>query len=138
MKIIHLVTIILLLGFACQSANAESGKINYSEGISFELKTIPLEHQGPNVVDLKVHFVYAPNLKEKEYPDFEPLQPFGATFLKEYPNNGDYWEVVVKKLATAYLEKAPLVTSVSIEMQVYPTKTVPYFHVINCTATREK
>lgn len=120
------------------SAHAEGKGIFYSEGIGFEVKTIAIEHQGPNVVDLKVHFGYAPNLSEKEYPDFEPLQPMGAAFLKDYPNNGDYWEVVVKKLANAYLEKAPLIASVSIEMQVYPTKNVPYFHVINCTATREK
>lgn len=138
MKIISLLLLVLFLGFSNLPANVESKGISYVEGISFELKTIALEHQGPNVVDLKVHFNYMPGLKDKEYPDFEPLQPFGATFLKDYPNNGDYWEVVVKKLATAFLEKTPSIASVTIELQVYPTKTVAYFHTIHCTATREK
>jgi hypothetical protein len=136
MKIIpSLLTALLLTTGTIFSAGPD---FSYEEGITFEIKTLPLEHQGPNVVDVKVHFDYKPDLKDKEYPDFEPLQAMAAKFLKEYPDNGDFWEVVIKKLSTAYLEKAPNLASVAIEMQVYPTKTVAYYHTIHCTASRNE
>lgn len=137
MKNITRFVLTILLTTVISIANAEES-IKFTEGISFAIKTIPLEHQGPNVVDIKVTFTYVPGLKEKEYPDFIPLYAYATTFLNEYPEKTDYWEVVIKKLAIAYLGKSPAIASATIELNVYPTKTVPYYHVVTCTADRSK
>jgi len=135
MKKLLLILTLFLAGGASSSMAAEKDP-KFEEGISFEIETIPLEHQGPNVVDIKVTFTYVPGLAAKEYPDFIPLYTMATTFLKEYPAKDDYWEVVIKKLSMAYLEKDKAIASARIDLNVYPTKTVPYYHVVTCTASR--
>lgn len=58
------------------------------------------------------------------------------TFLKDYPNETDYIEVVNRKLCLALLARHAPVTSVSIDLRTHPTMTITYDHTSHCVATR--
>jgi hypothetical protein len=59
---------------------------------------VPVDHQGPQVIDLEVELVYRPDTGPKEYPDFEVIYRELGTWIKGYSNETDHWEVFNKAL----------------------------------------
>ena len=58
------------------------------------------------------------------------------TFLKNYPNETDYIEVVNRKFCLDLLSRHAPMTSVSIGLRTYSTMTIAYDHTSHCVATR--
>lgn len=107
-----------------------------SEALSFELAKFPVDHQGPQVIDLRVKLAYVEGIGAKEYPDFESVYRDIAAFMKAYPNETDYWEVFNKAICRDVLARNKMVVSVETELKVYPTFSIPYSHSSHCAVSR--
>ena len=73
-----------------------------------------------------------------EYPDFLSVAKDIQDFLTNYPNDGDYWEIVNKKLTQMVLEKYPVLSSITSEMQVSPSRLNSYIRSSIATRYQSK
>lgn len=78
--------------------------------------------QNGAVLNIKVAYRLTPEaIAKNDYPDFIPIRKEVITYLTNYPNNADFWEIVNKNLAKRLLDKYPQISSLSIELEVMPT-----------------
>lgn len=106
------------------------------EEFSFLIKDFKVDHQGQNNLNISVKYRYKANMAVSDYPDFRLIAKDIETFLANYPNETDYWEIVNKKITGLILEKySPLIT-VTSQIEVSPTPTVPYLRSSITTSSR--
>jgi len=55
-----------------------------------------------------------------------PIYKSIDNFLVNYPNETDFWEIVNKNLTEKVLEENPVLTDISIQLEVLPTDRLPY------------
>ncbi|MFO1446830.1 MAG: hypothetical protein U1F61_01535 [Opitutaceae bacterium] len=115
---------------------AAKGAPQVTEALSFELNKLPVDHQGPQVIDLRVKLTYVVGIEAKQYPDFESVYREIAATIKAYPNETDYWEVFNKAICHDVLGRYPVVAAVETELRVHPTFSIPYSHASHCTVAR--
>ncbi|HRE83592.1 MAG TPA: hypothetical protein PLN52_21280 [Opitutaceae bacterium] len=115
---------------------ATAAEPRVTESFSLEIRGLPLDHQGPQVVDVFLKLTYVEGIAPADYPDFEVIEREVKVFLAKYPNEKDYIEIVNKKLCLDLLKRYPVVTVVAIDVKTYPTMTVPYAHVSHVIASR--
>ena len=96
------------------------------ERFEFELRDRAVAHQGGNTLNLKVTYLYQPRLKLADYPDFTQLVRACEEFFANYPNRTDFWEILNLKLTRLLLAKFPALASITIEIHVAPTASIPY------------
>lgn len=97
------------------------------EEFSFLLKDFRMDHQGQaNNLNISISYRYTANIKKADYPDFRWLAKDAETFLTNYPNEDDYWEIVNKQITALLLKKYSGVAAVTCEIKVDPTSVVPY------------
>ncbi|MEG4009623.1 NHL repeat-containing protein [Microcoleus sp. Pol11C1] len=96
------------------------------ENWAFNFKDYTIEHQGLNTLNLKVGYGLKPGITQNEYPDFVPIYQSIDNFLVNYPNETDFWEIVNKNLTEKLLNENPVLTDVTIQLEVLPTETLPY------------
>ena len=96
------------------------------EEFSFSIKDFKVDHQGQNKLNISVKYTYRANMAVSDYPDFRLIAKDIETFLTNYPNETDYWEIVNKKLTASILEKYSTLVSVTSQIEVSPTPTIPY------------
>ena len=107
------------------------------EEFSFLIKDFKIDHQGEtNVLNISISYRYTANISNSEYPDFRSLARDVETFLSNYPNEDDYWEILNKQITALLLKKYPTITSVTCELKVEPSRLVPYTR--SSRATRER
>jgi hypothetical protein len=108
-----------------------------TEEFSFWIKDFKVDHQAlTNNLNMAVTVRYVPNIANSEYPDFRLLTKDVESFLTNYPNEEDYWEIVNKKLTAEILNKYLVLTSVTIEIKLDPSAPSPYAR--SSRATRER
>ena len=107
-----------------------------SESLVFEIQKFPVDHQGPQVIDVEAELVYVKDITDKAYPDFEEVRRVLIQWMTDYPNETDYWEIFNKQLCRKLLKTYPMVAAVTLEMKVYPTFGIQYSHTSRCTVTR--
>ncbi len=122
----------LLVGIGTPSSWA----YEVEESLAFEIQKFPVDHQGPQVIDVEAELVYKATIGEKDYPDFEEVREQFMSWMTNYPNETDYWEIFIKKLGLMILEAYPTVAAVTIEIKVYPTYSIQYAHTSRCTLKR--
>ena len=71
-----------------------------------------------------------------DYPDFRLIANDIETFLTNYPNETDYWEIVNQKITLLILKKYSPIESVTSQIEVSPTTTVPYLRSSIVSRTR--
>lgn len=49
-----------------------------------------------------------------------------AEFLRNYPNEDDYWEIINRELTKTILYNHPELSSISLTLEVLPTHRIPY------------
>ena len=103
--------------------------IDLDESWSFALEDYAIEHQGQSLIDLIVSYDYVDGIGTEdpfEYPEFLQIFNFIETFLTEYPNETDFWEILNKNLVTDLLsEPIPTVFGFDYELaEVLDTLTV--------------
>ena len=106
------------------------------EGFSFLIKDLTVDHQGQNNLNITVKYRYRANMMVSDYPDFRLIAKDIETFLKNYPNETDYWEIVNKKITLLILDKYSSIESVTSQIEVSPTTAVPYLRSSISTRTR--
>ena len=86
-----------------------------------------MDHQGQaNNLNISISYRYAANITKADYPDFRWLAKDVETFLTNYPNEDDYWEIVNKQITALLLKKYKGVVAVTCEIKVDPSSVVPY------------
>ena len=97
------------------------------EEFSFQIKNFKVDHQTENInLNISISYRYVVNIANSDYPDFRLLAKDVETFLTNYPNEEDYWEIVNKNLTSALLNKYPAISSVTSEVTADPTPLDPY------------
>ncbi|MEG4112300.1 MULTISPECIES: NHL repeat-containing protein [unclassified Microcoleus] len=96
------------------------------ENWAFNFKDYTIEHQGLNTLNLKVGYGLKPGITPNEYPDVVPIYQSIDNFLVNYPNETDFWEIVNKNLTEKVLNENPVLTDVTIQLEVLPTEKLPY------------
>lgn len=104
--------------------------------LSFEILKLPLDHQGPQVIDLRAAFLFEESIGPKQFPDFEVIYAEIQTWLAAYPHKSDYWEVLNRALCRYLLESYPMVREVAVDMVVAPTYGIQYPHTSRCVMRR--
>jgi len=97
-----------------------------SEKWAFNFKNYTIDHQGLNTLNIKVDYGLKPGITKNEYPDFVPIYKSIDNFLVNYPNETDLWEIVNQKLTEKVLDENPVLTDISIQLEVLPTDRLPY------------
>src|SRR4028118_1470938 len=97
-----------------------------SEKLAFNFKDYTIDHQGLNTLNIKVDCGLKPGITQNEYPDFVPIYKSIDNFLVNYPNETDYWEIVNTNLTEKVLDENPVLTNISIQLEVVPTDRLPY------------
>jgi sugar lactone lactonase YvrE len=97
-----------------------------SEKWAFNFKDYTIAHQGLNTLNIKVDYGLKPGITQTEYPDFVPIYKTIDNFLVNYPNETDFWEIVNKNLTGKVLDENPVLTDISIQLEVLPTDRLPY------------
>ena len=97
------------------------------EEFSFLIQDFKINHQSENnILNIKVRYCYKNGILDSRYPDFRVILKDIRDFLNDYPNEIDYWEIVNKKLTLMVLRKYSVLSSVTSEMQVSPSRLTPY------------
>ncbi len=133
-SLVRVCAVLLLLGFAASAGSAAEPVAR--ESISFAIEKFPVQQQGPQVVDLAVHLEYAPGLAPKDFPDFEVIYRQLEDWMTRYPAKSDYWEIFNRQLCRDVLAHYTMLASVTLELTVHPTFSVPYAQTIRTTLTR--
>jgi len=97
-----------------------------SEKGAFNFKDYTIDHQGLNTLNIKVDYGLKPGITQNEYPDFVPIYKSIDNFLVNYPNETDFWESVNKNLTEKVLDENPVLTDISIQLEVVATDRLPY------------
>jgi ABC-type nitrate/sulfonate/bicarbonate transport system substrate-binding protein len=106
------------------------------DALTFAIEKLPLEHQGPQVLDVQVRLDYMPGIGPKDYPDFEGVHRALIDWMKTYPNETDYWEPFNRTLALKLLAAYPTVAAVTLELKVHLTFGIQYAHSSLVTVKR--
>ncbi|MBL8187137.1 MAG: hypothetical protein JNK38_03975 [Acidobacteria bacterium] len=98
-----------------------------------------MEHQGEvNTLNIKLSYEYNAGIADQEYPDFIPIRKDVDAFLREYPNETAFWEIVNKQLTAKLLEKYPALASVTCDLQVTPSSKYSFTRGSTVTRTRTR
>ncbi len=126
----------VLLSVAPATLRALEPRSSVVERFEFELRDRAVAHQGGNALNLKVTYTYQPRLKPAAYPDFTLLARACDEFFASYPNRTDFWEILNLKLTSLLLAKFPALASITVEIHVAPTASIPYPRSSTVTRTR--
>jgi hypothetical protein len=108
-----------------------------TEQFSFLIKEFKMNHQGEtNNLNITIRYRYVAKLSDSKYPDFRLIARDIETFLTNYPNENDYWEVLNKKITLLVLDKNSSMVKVTSQLQVSPSSLDPYLR--STTVTRER
>ena len=74
--------------------------VSTTESFQFSILDYVIEHQGGAVLDVTLDYTYKPELGSPElYFEFQQVSNYIDNFLKTYPNETDYWEILNKNLS---------------------------------------
>jgi hypothetical protein len=107
------------------------------EQFSFLIKDFKMDHQAQmNNLNISVQYRYVTNISNAEYPDFRLIEKDIETFLNNYPNETDYWEILNKKMTSMVIKKYRSLTSVTADIEVLPSSVVPFLRSSTVTRSR--
>lgn len=110
---------------------------NAVEEFSFLIKDFQLNHQTEHHnLNISISYRYVANITKADYPDFRWLAKDVETFLTNYPNEDDYWEIVNKGVTSLLMRKYPALANLTCEFKVDPSGKVPYTRSSRVTRTR--
>jgi hypothetical protein len=108
------------------SASLDEGS-DLNEEFSFSIKDFKMEHfSDVQNLNITIRLRYVTGIADKEYPDFRVIYKDILGFLANYLNETDYWEIINKKLTLMILNKYSVVSMVTSDIEISPTKLVPY------------
>ncbi|MBE9185193.1 hypothetical protein IQ270_10815 [Microcoleus sp. LEGE 07076] len=108
-----------------------------TEKWNFTLANYPIAHQGLNNLNIDVNYQYKNGIQDYQYPDFLPIYKSVDNFLANYPNETDFWEIVNKNLTQKVLTDNPAIASLTVNLDVLPTNSLPYDRSSTVTRTAD-
>jgi Ca2+-binding RTX toxin-like protein len=129
--------------------------VEFDESWKFKFDDYAIEHQGNATIDLNVSYDYIDGIGIEdpfEYPEFTQIYNYIDNYLKTYPNETDFWEILNKNLVSALLTEpipttfgfdyqlADVVDSLTVEIDVLPgSSNIPVSRssVVTGTASRQ-
>ena len=121
------------------SASEYKSRESLTEEFSFLVQDFKMNHQSDiNNLNIKVRYCYETGISDNKYPDFQLIVKDIQDFLENYPDEIGYWEIVNKKLTLMVLKKYPVLSSITSEIQVSPSRLVPYLRSSIVTRHRSK
>ena len=107
------------------------------EEFSFVIKDFKVDHQKESHnLNISISYRYVNNATKSDYPDFRWLAKDVETFLTDYPNDDDYWEIVNKQITSMLLKKYAGLASITSEIRVDPSPQVQYTRTSRVTRHR--
>jgi hypothetical protein len=100
------------------SPSLETTSLNESWQFSFD--NYAIEHQGGATIDLLVRCNYKEWMRATDplkYPEFTQVYTYVDNYLKTYPNETDFWEILNKNLVSDLLTQS-IPTAFGIEYQL--------------------
>jgi archaellin len=98
----------------------QEGAVNLAEGWQFKFEDYAIAHQGSSIIDITVSYDYVNGIGTDdpfEYPEFLQIYNYIDNFLKNYPNETDFWEILNKNLVTELLTQ-PIPTVFGFDYQL--------------------
>lgn len=102
---------------------------------SFSLTEYPINHQGDNHLNISVSFTDQEGDLTKEANKIESIHAQINEFLTTYPNEWDFWEILNQKLVKAVFYSHPVMSSLTIKLEVLPNDKLPNIRTTTVTLT---
>ena len=98
------------------------------ESFGFEIPDYPIEHQVQALLNIHVdyRFITTRPLQKADYINYVPVAEEIDKYLKRYPNETDFWEILNKNLVDFVLDKYPSIGSLRIRVEVRPNVAAKY------------
>lgn len=120
-------------------ASNDTNHNSLTEGFTFLIQDFRFHHQSElNTLNIKVQYAYKARIQESEYPDFTLILNDIKNFLENYPDEEAYWEILNKEVTLMVLQKYPVLSSITSEMQVSPSAMIPFLRSSIVTRQRSK
>lgn len=98
-----------------------------AEEFSFSIQNFKMNHQSEiHNLNIKVRYRYEAGISDSQYPDFRSVAQDIQRFLEKYPDEVGYWEIVNKNLTRMVLKKYPVLSNITVEIQVPRSHSIPY------------
>ncbi|BAW95977.1 hypothetical protein NIES970_08960 [[Synechococcus] sp. NIES-970] len=90
------------------------------ESFGFTIDDYGIEHQNTAILNIAVDFRYVdqPTARRENYLNFVPMAAEIDRFLREYPNETDYWEIMNRNLAESLFAQNPQMESLRVRLAV--------------------
>lgn len=106
------------------------------ESWSFITAQVATSHRGGHTLNIDVNYRYRDGTANSQYPNFIPIYGRIAEFLQRYPNDTDSWETVNQQLADMVLREYPVMESLTSQLEVLPSKQLPYHYFTAVTRSQ--
>ena len=112
------------------------------ESFSFSIEDYYIEHQGTAILDIDITLEFKPSKgkrKPEDYYEFQQIINYVNSYLVDYPNETDYWEILNTNLATSLItdtiptawntayKLAKSVAELTVDIQVQPGSGGPAY-----------
>lgn len=115
----------------------DSNMTRIVEEYSFLIQDFHMEHASTQaVLDIQIRYQYIAGIAPAEYPDFREIAEAIKSYLTDYSNRDEYWEVINKGLALMVIDKFSALESVTSELEMQPTPTDPDLNSSKVTCQR--
>ena len=96
-----------------------------SEKFRFEMPNFEMfHHQEPKILDISASFRYRERMET--LPDFRVFEREIAEFLRSYPNQIDYWEILNRKLVSLMLQRHLCIEELAITIAVHGNDSIGF------------
>lgn len=102
---------------------------------SFFIKEYPINHQGNNRLNISVSFTDQNDDLTKEAKTIDAIHAQIKDFFTNYPDEWDFWEVLNQKLVKAIFASHPVMSYITIKLEVLPTEKFPNIRTTTVTLT---
>ncbi len=107
------------------------------EFYGFELPGISTDHQDAGEIDLTVYFEYDQDLEASDIPNVLFVRLNVVSFINNYPNTTDYFEIYAKNMASSVLSGFNTINNVTITFEVPERDDVPFVTFAETSYDRE-
>jgi len=104
---------------------------------SFSITEYAIQHQGDNHLNISVTFSDQEMDLTKEANLIEAIHRQINNFLTNYPNESDFWEILNQKLVRTVFTSHPIMSSITIKLEVLPTEKFPNIRTTTVTLTEK-